>query len=60
MKVMPIEIKELHIKASVVDRPPYNSNTSEISRQEQERMKKEIIKACVQEVIQILEDKRER
>jgi hypothetical protein len=57
---MPIEIKELHIKASVVDKNTQANGNSEMSRQDIERMKSEIIKACVSEVIQILEDKKER
>lgn len=57
---MPIEIKELHIKASVVDRNTKSNGNNEMSRQDIERMKNEIIKACVNEVIQILEDKKER
>jgi hypothetical protein len=57
---MPIEIKELHIKATVVDRKSYDSSGRTLSSQEQERMKKEIVKSCVQEVLQILEDKKER
>jgi hypothetical protein len=57
---MPIEIKELHIKASVVDKNAQANGKSEMSRQDIERIKSEIIKACVSEVIQILEDKKER
>ena len=57
---MPIEIKELHIKASVVDKKSHDGKGGEISRQELERMKKEIVKACLQELVQIIEDKKER
>jgi hypothetical protein len=57
---MPIEIKELHIKATVVDRKSYEGSGRTLSAAEQERIKKEIIKTCVQEVLQILEDKKER
>lgn len=56
---MPIEIKELHIKATVVDKKS-NTATAEISAQEKEKLKKELIQSCVREVLQILEDKRER
>ena len=55
-----IEIKELHIKATVVDKKSQTSSTSALSSGEKERLKKEIVKTCVQEVLQILEDKRER
>ncbi|HEX5171688.1 MAG TPA: DUF5908 family protein, partial [Cyclobacteriaceae bacterium] len=54
---MPIEIKELHIKATVVDKKANGTPTKEMSAADQERMKKEILKACVAEVMQILEDK---
>lgn len=57
---MPIEIKELHIKATVVDKKSANTTTTEMSGREKEKMKKELIQTCVQEVLQILEDKRER
>jgi len=57
---MPIEIKELHIKASVVAKQSVDNSDRELSRQERERIKREIVKACVQEVIQILDDKKER
>ncbi len=57
---MPIEIKELHIKATVVDKKINNSSTKELSSQDFEKLKKEIIKTCTQEILQILEDKKER
>jgi hypothetical protein len=57
---MPIEIKELHIKASVVEKKSNGASAKEISAMDMERMKKEIVKACVQEVMQLLEDKKER
>ena len=57
---MPIEIKELHIKASVVDKKSNGTSAKEVSAMDMERMKKEIVKACVQEVMQLLEDKKER
>ena len=55
-----IEIKELHIKATVVDKKSQTSSTSPLSSGEKESLKKELVKTCVQEVLQILEDKRER
>jgi hypothetical protein len=55
---MPIEIKELHIKAVVADdkRTPGN----EISKRDLENLKREIVKECVQEIVQLLENKTER
>lgn len=57
---MPIEIKELHIKATVVDQPKCESPAKELSAEDLEQMKREIVRACVEEVIKILDDKRER
>lgn len=57
---MPIEIKELHIKATVVDKKTNGASAKEISAMDMERMKKEIVKECIQEVMQLLEDKKER
>ena len=57
---MPIEIKELHIKATVVEKNSHQAIPVDDLKREQEKMKKEIMKVCVQEILQILEDKRER
>lgn len=57
---MPIEIKELHIKATVVDKKEPHPISSRDMKRAQEKIKKEIMKECVQEVLQILEDKSER
>jgi hypothetical protein len=57
---MPIEIKELHIKATVVEKKSHQGVPTDDLKREQEKMKKEIMKECVQEILQILEDKRER
>ena len=57
---MPIEIKELHIKATVVEKNSHQVILTDDLKREQEKMKKEIMKECVREVLQILEDKRER
>ena len=57
---MPIEIKELHIKATVVEKNSHQVIPADDLKREQEKMKKEIMKECVQEIVQILEDKRER
>lgn len=57
---MPLEIRELHIKATVMDRKDTTVVRTDDYRREQERLKKEITKECVQEIMQMLEDKRER
>jgi hypothetical protein len=57
---MPIEIKELHIKATIVDKKLGADTINGFSSLEKERLKKEIIKTCIEEVLQILEDKKER
>lgn len=55
---MPIEIKELHIKAVVSDTSKQqNSKPVEIDIS---KIKKELIKECVQEVLQKLKEKNER
>lgn len=56
---MPIEIRELVIRAQIdPDNHPstVNSASAVVSRERNE----EIIRVCVQEVLRILEDKRER
>jgi hypothetical protein len=57
---MPLEIKELHIKATVVDKKSPTAVPTYERRRELEKLKKEIVKECVGEVLQILEDKKER
>ena len=57
---MPIEIKELHIKAIVADTKGKAGVGSNLSKHDQEKLKREIIKECVQEIVQILENKMER
>lgn len=57
---MPLEIRELHIKATIVD----NRNTKIVQtddfRREKEQLKKEITKDCINEILQVLDDKKER
>lgn len=57
---MPIEIKELHIKATVVDKKSNTLVTPVFDFREKEKLKAELIKLCVEEVLQILKDKEER
>ncbi len=55
---MPIEIKELYIKAVVSDTS--NPQTAVPVKIDEARLKKEIVKECVQEVMQRLKEKNER
>ena len=57
---MPVEIKELHIKATVVSNKSQNGFDKETFRREKEKMKKEIIKECMTELKQLLQEKHER
>ena len=54
---MPVEIKELTIRATVVDTDATNLVSS---REEPSEQKEEIITACVQQVLKILETRKER
>jgi len=56
---MPIEIKELHIKAIVSDNKSSPVPEPDFER-EKEKIKKEIVKDCVEKVLQVLEEKSER
>lgn len=53
---MPIEIRELIIKATVSDR----ESERQAGSQEQRAKKEEIIQECVEQVLQILKEKNER
>lgn len=55
---MPLEIKELHIKATVGEKNQNAGNTP--SDQGDGGNKDEIIQACVEKVMQILKDKETR
>jgi hypothetical protein len=52
---MPIEIKELHIKINV-DEKPRSQNPEKIKRSERD----DLIAACVEQVLEILSKKEER
>ena len=55
---MPIEIKELHIKAIVADKMQESKvNLVDIHLS---RLKKELIKECVQEIMEKIKEKNER
>ncbi len=51
---MPIEIKELHIKISVNENKTQNSQTASKGKQE------DVAEACVEEVMHLIEQKKER
>lgn len=57
---MPIEIKELHIKAIISDDKSTNTIDNKELKREKEKMKKEIIKECTEEIFQLIEEKNER
>ncbi len=59
---MPLEIKELHIKASLSDSNQEQSRGGEdnIGGGSGNNSKDEIINLCVEKVLQILKDKTER
>lgn len=54
---MPIEIKELHIKAIVADTSKEKTKPVEIDLT---KLKKDVVKQCVQEVMDRLKEKNER
>ena len=59
---MPIEIKELHIKA-VITAPKENSpqsRTFSFQDQDFQKLKKEILDECLEKVFRKLEEKQER
>jgi hypothetical protein len=55
---MPIEIKELHIKASVQDTVPTTESTNAVTAPETRL--DEIVATCVEQVLNILKEKQER
>ena len=55
---MPIEIKELYIKAVVSDTT--RQQNSQPIKIDEARLKREIVKECVKEVIKTLKEKNER
>lgn len=55
---MPIEIKELYIKAVVSNTP--KSQSSQPANIDLTKLKKELMKECVQEVLKTLQEKNER
>lgn len=64
---MPIEIKELHIRVAVSDAPPDSERGGVASRriqraggEDQTQRHDDIVSACVDQVMQILQAKKER
>ena len=58
---MPVEIKELIIRANIVNNNNDNNDeNSESESEETTEQKQEIIAACVSQVLKILERQRER
>jgi hypothetical protein len=59
---MPVEIKELKIKAVVIpsDAKAISSEKEKISYAELERIKREIKRECMQELKQFIKDQKER
>lgn len=56
---MPIEIKELHIKA-IVSGTGKETKAPPVPAMQMEKLKKEIVKQCVQEVMEKLKERTER
>ncbi|MBV6441925.1 MAG: hypothetical protein EPGJADBJ_03618 [Saprospiraceae bacterium] len=57
---MPIEIKELHIKGVIGQEPASKSDTSSTAGTGTDDQQEAIIAACVEKVLKILKDKKER
>jgi hypothetical protein len=57
---MPLEIKELHIKATLSDSNRGTSGGGSGSGSGDDSAKEEIVSMCVDKVLQILSDKKER
>ncbi len=59
---MPLEIKELHIKAVIGNTPPPTNagGTGNAGQAGNEASQEAIVAACVEKVLQILEDKKAR
>jgi hypothetical protein len=55
---MPIEIKELHIKAVVAPEPA--ANNAQVTAAMLEKLKKEIVRECMQELKTVLNEQKER
>ena len=57
---MPVEIKELHIKAVVSEKNNEQKSSANLSIEDLNRLKKEITKEVTDKVLRILRQKNER
>lgn len=58
---MPIEIKELHIKINIEENQQAPTTHSLLQNQKDlAALKKDVIKSCVQQVLEIINEKQER
>ncbi len=58
---MPIEVRELIIKTSIVERPvELNENRNVLSRKEIEKIKRDIVFSCVEEIMGKINKEKER
>lgn len=57
---MPIEIKELHIKAVITNREKQTDSTKALSQEDINKLKKEITSEVTDKVLRILRQKSER
>jgi hypothetical protein len=57
---MPIEVKELHIKGVVGNDSPTAGSSNNTAGTDSQEQQEAIIAACVEKVLKILEDKKER
>ena len=58
--IMPIEIKELHIKAVVSGKEKENNRAAMVDPEEINKLKKEITKEVTDKILRILRQKNER
>ncbi len=57
---MPLEIRELHIKATVAEQGGQSSSSSSSESSAGGQDKEAIVSECIERVLQILKDKQER
>jgi hypothetical protein len=58
---MPIEIRELIIKTNIVERPAeLNDKRTTLSKKEIEKLKRDIVVSCVEEIMDKINKEKER
>jgi hypothetical protein len=57
---MPVEIKELHIRVAVDARPPQQASAARTASDGNGADKDAIVAECVEQVLQIIQSKKER